>query len=75
MVDSPSRMKDSATGLKGILWASAHTAAPCLDDGGSEDSFDRGESREGPPGSGRDVARRSCCFADKDDIVGSRMIG
>lgn len=75
MVESPSSINDSATGLKGILWASAHTAAPCLEDGGSEDSFDLGESREGPPGSGRDVARRSCCFAEREDIVGSRMRG
>jgi hypothetical protein len=75
MVDSPRRMNDSATGFNGIFRASAHAAAPSRDEGGREDSFDRGDSREGPPGSGSDVASRSCCFVESDDIVESSMSG
>ena len=75
MVDSPRSINDSATGFKGIFRAPAHTAAPSRDEGVKEDNFDRGESREGPPGSGSDVARRSCCFAESDDIVGSGTSG
>lgn len=75
MVDSPRRMNDSATGFRGMFRASAHTVAPWRDEGGKEESLDLGESREGPPGSGSDVASRSCCFVERDEIVGSSIRG
>jgi hypothetical protein len=37
--------------------------------------LDLGDSRDGPPGSGNEVVRRSCCFVERDDIVGSRIKG
>jgi hypothetical protein len=71
MVESPSRIKDSATGFSGILCASAHTAAPCLEEGGRVESFELGDRVDGPPGSGSEDVRKSCCLAVRDDIVGS----
>jgi hypothetical protein len=37
--------------------------------------LDLGDNRDGPPGSGNEVVRRSCCLVERDDIVGSRING
>ena len=75
MVDSPRRMKDSATGRRGTLFASPHIPAPCFDNGGREASFDDGERFEGPEGSGRAVVKSECCLGVKFVTVGSRISG
>lgn len=69
MGESPKRIKDSATGFNGILCASAHTAAPCRAEGGRADIFELGDRVDGPPGSGNDDARRSCCFGVREVMV------
>jgi hypothetical protein len=75
MGESPKRIKDSATGFNWILCASAHTAAPCRAEGGRADIFELGDRVDGPPESGNDEVRRSCCFGVREVMVGSSSSG
>lgn len=74
-IDSSSRMKDSATGRSGTLFAWAHIPAPSFEKGGKDASFDDGESDDGLDGSGNAVVKSECCLGVKFVIVVSRIKG